>query len=41
MIKYTDLSNPTSKSIYTKIGYVPIEDALAFDFVTSDGHNAA
>ncbi len=30
---YTDLSNPTSNSIYTKIGYVPIGDALAFDFV--------
>ena len=30
---YTDLSNPTSNNIYTKIGYVPIGDALAFDFV--------
>ncbi len=30
---YTDLSNPTSNSIYTKIGYVPVGDALAFDFV--------
>ena len=30
---YTDLSNPTSNSIYTKIGYVPTGDALAFDFV--------
>ena len=30
---YTDLSNPTSNSIYTKISYVPIGDALAFDFV--------
>ena len=29
---YTDLSNPTSNSIYSKIGYVPIGDALAFDF---------
>ncbi len=29
---YTDLSNPTSNSIYAKIGYVPIGDALAFDF---------
>lgn len=38
---YTDLSNPTSNSIYTKIGYVPIGDALAFDFVSSDGHNTA
>ena len=29
---YTDLSNPTSNSIYTKIGYIPVGDALAFDF---------
>ena len=35
---YTDLSNPTSNSIYTKIGYVPIGDALAFDFISSDEH---
>ncbi|MDE0327197.1 MAG: GNAT family N-acetyltransferase [Candidatus Poribacteria bacterium] len=30
---YTDLSNPTSNSIYTKIGYVPIGDALELDFL--------
>ena len=29
---YTDLSNPTSNSIYTKIGYMPLGDALSFDF---------
>ena len=29
---YTDLSNPTSNSIYTKIGYIPVGDALAVDF---------
>ena len=29
---YTDLANPTSNSIYSKIGYVPVGDALAFDF---------
>ena len=29
---YTDLSNPTSNSIYAKIGYVPLGDALSFDF---------
>ena len=29
---YTDLSNSTSNSIYSKIGYVPVGDALAFDF---------
>ena len=32
---YTDLSNPTSNSIYTKIGYIPLGDALSFDFVPS------
>ena len=32
---YTDLSNPTSNSIYAKIGYVPLGDALSFDFVPS------
>ena len=36
---YTDLSNPTSNNIYTKIGYVPVGDAFSFDFVPSDGHN--
>lgn len=30
---YTDLSNPTSNSIYMKIGYVPIGDALELDFL--------
>ena len=29
---YTDLANPTSNSIYTKIGYRPVGDALAIDF---------
>ncbi|MCY3722909.1 MAG: GNAT family N-acetyltransferase [Candidatus Poribacteria bacterium] len=29
---YTDLSNPTSNSIYTKIGYAPVGDALTVDF---------
>lgn len=33
---YTDLSNPTSNSIYTKIGYVPVGDALELDFLTSE-----
>ena len=32
---YTDLSNPTSNSIYTKIGYVALGDALSFDFSPS------
>ena len=36
---YTDLSNPTSNSIYSKIGYVPLGDALAFDFAPSANHN--
>ena len=29
---YTDLANPTSNSIYIKIGYVPIGDALEINF---------
>ncbi len=29
---FADLSNPTSNSIYSKIGYVPLGDALEFDF---------
>ena len=29
---YTDLLNPTSNSIYRRIGYVPLGDALAIDF---------
>ena len=32
---YTDLSNPTSNSIYAKIGYVPLGNALSFDFAAS------
>ncbi len=34
---YTDLSNPTSNSIYAKIGYVPVGDALAVDFQSNRG----
>ncbi len=30
---YTDLSNPTSNSIYAKIGYMPVADAFMFDFI--------
>ena len=30
---HTDLANPTSNSIYTKIGYVPVGDGLVVDFV--------
>ena len=29
---YTDLSNPTSNSIYMKIGYEPIADSLMYEF---------
>ena len=36
---YTDLSNPASNNIYTKIGYVRVGDAFSFDFLLSDGHN--
>jgi len=31
-VLYTDLANPTSNSIYQKIGYVPICDSLAIRF---------
>lgn len=33
---FTDLLNPTSNSIYTKIGYRPVGDAMAYDFAHSD-----
>ncbi len=29
---FTDLSNPTTNRIYSKIGYVPLGDTLEFDF---------
>ena len=29
---FTDQANPTSNSIYAKIGYVPLGDALEIDF---------
>ena len=29
---YTDLSNPTSNSIYQKIGYIPIEESIMVSF---------
>ena len=32
---FTDQLNPTSNSIYTKIGYRPVGDALTYDFVHS------
>ena len=32
-VLYTDLSNPTSNSIYQKIGYVPIGDSLDIRFM--------
>lgn len=32
---YTDLLNPTSNDIYSKIGYSPVGDALAFEFTYS------
>lgn len=31
-VLYTDLANPTSNSIYTKIGYVPVCDSLMLRF---------
>lgn len=32
---YTDLANPTSNSIYQKIGYKPVADSRHYDFVGS------
>ena len=29
---YTDLANPTSNSIYQKIGYVPVTDSSHYSF---------
>ena len=29
---YTDLANPTSNSIYQKIGYTPVSDAVEYAF---------
>ena len=36
---YTDLSNPTSNSIYAKIGYIRVGDALAVDFQSNRVRN--
>ena len=36
---YTDLANPTSNSIYAKIGYVPVGDALTVDFQPDGSRN--
>jgi len=33
---YTDLANPTSNSIYQKIGYRPVRASAMIEFVTSD-----
>ncbi|MGK4582751.1 GNAT family N-acetyltransferase [Kitasatospora sp. HPMI-4] len=33
VLLYTDLSNPTSNSIYRKLGYRPVEDCLVLEFV--------
>jgi len=36
-VLYTDLSNPTSNSIYQKIGYVPLVDTVDADIEPADG----
>lgn len=36
---YTDLSNPTSNDIYSKIGYHPIQDSIMYRFRTANGEN--
>ena len=30
---YTDLANPTSNSIYMKIGYEPVADSIVYKFI--------
>jgi predicted GNAT family acetyltransferase len=30
-VLYTDLSNPTSNAIYTRIGYRPVRDFLMYE----------
>lgn len=35
-VLYTDLSNPTSNSIYQKIGYRPICDSMHINFIATD-----
>ena len=32
---YTDVANPTSNSIYRKVGFIPIRDDVHIDFVRS------
>ncbi len=32
VLLYTDLANPTSNSIYRKLGYEPVEDCLSLNF---------
>jgi len=34
---YTDLSNPTSNSIYQKIGYDVVADVMDVKFIKKDG----
>ena len=34
---YADLSNPTSNSIYKKMGYRPIRASTAYEFIPSTG----
>jgi uncharacterized protein len=37
-VLYTDLSNPTSNSIYTRIGYRPLRDFLMFELSADASH---
>jgi len=34
VLLYTDLANPTSNSIYQRIGYRPVEDRVVLAFFT-------
>lgn len=35
-VLYTDLSNPTSNAIYTRIGYRPVRDFLMYELMTPE-----
>ncbi|MDI2127908.1 GNAT family N-acetyltransferase [Yinghuangia seranimata] len=37
VVLFTDLANPTSNSIYQRIGYVPLEDRVMLAFPAPDG----
>ena len=40
-VLYTDLSNPTSNAIYTRIGYHPVRDFLMYDLGDRPSHDSS